>query len=58
MDVMVQMAATLQAMNPPPRDRKQQQRDWNRRYYERNRERFGPLHHAVMRLFKLRDLLA
>lgn len=40
MDAFTQMASALQALNPPKLDRKQQQVAWNKRYYERNRERW------------------
>lgn len=50
-----QMAGALVAMNPPPKDRKQQQREWNRRYYERNRDRWTYLR-PIRTLTALADL--
>lgn len=55
MDAFERMAGVLGSIKKTPEQRRAEK---NRRYYELHRERFGWVHHAVIRLFKLRDLLA
>lgn len=54
MNAFTQMADVLGAIKKTPEQRRQAR---NRRYYERNRDRWS-VHHAVVRLYRLRDLLA